>query len=137
MDIFFSVYMYKLKLYGALCSSTGLACLKGLGKKIYTLDKLLILVITPPPPRYLTFFINLRLKVLLLWSFHRAEQGYIVVSLDMLCLKKHLFSFAKRIGFKLLKRLRVMLYSLCITYKCLYKNISLQNNNFSYLKKHA
>ena len=135
MDIFFSVYMYKLKLYGALCSSTGLACLKGLGKKIYTLDKLLILVITPP--RYLTFFINLRLKVLLLWSFHRAEQGCIVVSLDMLCLKKHLFSFAKRIGFKLLKRLRVMLYSLCITYKCLYKNISLQNNNFSYLKKHA
>lgn len=48
MDFFFSVYMYKLKLYGALCSSTGLACLKGLGKKIYTLDKLLILVITPP-----------------------------------------------------------------------------------------
>lgn len=134
MDFFFSVYMYKLKLYGALCSSTCLACLKGLGKKIYTLDKLLILVITP---RYLTFFINLRLKVLLLWSFHRAEQGCIVVSLDMLCLKKHLFSFAKRIGFKLLKRLRVMLYSLCITYKCLYKNISLQNNNFSYLKKHA
>lgn len=49
MDIFFSVYMYKLKRYGALCLSTGFACLKGLGKKIYTLEKLLILVITPPP----------------------------------------------------------------------------------------
>lgn len=49
MDIFFSVYMYKPKQYGALCLSTGLACLKGLGKKIYTLGLLLILVITPPP----------------------------------------------------------------------------------------
>ena len=48
MDIFFSVYMYKPKQYGALCLSTGLACLKGLGKKIYTLGLLLILVITPP-----------------------------------------------------------------------------------------
>lgn len=27
-----------------------------------------------------------------------------------------------------------MLYSLCITYKCLYKNISLQHNNFSNFK---
>lgn len=60
MDIFFSVYMYKLKLYGALCLSTGFACLKGLGKKIYALGVLLILVITPP--RYLTFFTILRLK---------------------------------------------------------------------------
>lgn len=50
MDFFFSVYMYKLKLYGALCLSTGFACLKGLGKKIYALGVLLILVITPPPP---------------------------------------------------------------------------------------
>ncbi|EFN91658.1 hypothetical protein HMPREF9018_1717 [Prevotella amnii CRIS 21A-A] len=48
MDNFFSVYMYKLKRYGALCLSTSFACLKGLGKKIYTSSKLLILVITPP-----------------------------------------------------------------------------------------
>lgn len=59
MDIYFSVYMYKLKRYGALCLSTGFACLKGLGKKIYALSELLILVITP---RYLTFFTILRLK---------------------------------------------------------------------------
>lgn len=83
MDIFFSVYMYKPKQYGALCLSTGLACLKGLGKKIYTLGLLLILVITPP--HYLTFFINLQLKVLILGLLHKAEQGCIVVSLDMLC----------------------------------------------------
>lgn len=62
MDIFFSVYMYKLKLYGALCSSTGFACLKGLGKKIYTLSELLILVITPPPPPLFNLFYQFTIK---------------------------------------------------------------------------
>lgn len=132
MDFFFSVYMYKLKLYGALCLSTGFACLKGLGKKIYALGVLLILVITPP---LFNFFYHFAAKKCFFFGLSIGQSRAVLSCLDMLCLKKHLFSFAKRIGFKLLKRARVMLYSLRFMYKCLYKNISQQHNNFSYFKK--